>query len=80
MERLMKTPSAQVDGMTLEHPRFGQLYTTAEVAKLLRVDQTTVQGWLRDGLLPGIRLGRLWRVRHADLETFGDVVNKRHGN
>ena len=53
-------------------PLISPFYTTQEVAHLLKVDQTTVQGWIRDGLLRGVRFGRLWRVRHGDLAAFGE--------
>ena len=52
------------------------LYTTGEVAKLLRVSQRTVQVWIRDGMLTAVRYGRLLRVRQADLATFGEVLTK----
>ena len=52
----------------------GQLYTTDEVAQLLRVSQRTVQVWIRDGMLTAVRYGRLLRVRQADLATFGEVL------
>jgi len=52
----------------------GQLYTTSEVATLLRVSQRTVQDWIRAGQLTAVRYGRLLRVREADLATFGEVL------
>jgi excisionase family DNA binding protein len=52
-------------------------YTTKEVAKLLRVSQRAVQQWIRLGVLPAIRYGRLLRVRHADLAAFGEVLPRR---
>jgi excisionase family DNA binding protein len=55
----------------------GTLYTTDDVAKLLRVSQRTVQVWIRDGALPAVRYGRLLRVRQADLQAFGEVLNRR---
>ena len=55
----------------------GTLYTTDEVAKLLRVSQRTVQVWIRDGTLTAVRYGRLLRIRQADLATFGEVLNQR---
>jgi excisionase family DNA binding protein len=58
-------------------PPVGQLYTTDEVATLLRVSQRTVQGWIRDGMLTAVRYGRLLRVRPADLATFGEVLPRR---
>jgi excisionase family DNA binding protein len=57
-------------------PPVGQLYTTDEVAKLLRVSQRTVQVWIRDGMLTAVRYGRLLRVRQADLATFGEVLTR----
>ena len=63
-------------GVTAESP-VGQLYTTDEVATLLRVSQRTVQVWIRDGMLTAVRYGRLLRVRQADLATFGEVLPRR---
>jgi excisionase family DNA binding protein len=57
-------------------PPMGQLYTTDEVAKILRVSQRTVQVWIRDGSLTAVRYGRLLRVRQADLAAFGEVLNQ----
>jgi excisionase family DNA binding protein len=55
-------------------PIVGPLYTTDEVAKLLRVSQRTVQVWIRSGALTAVRYGRLLRVRQADLAAFGEVI------
>jgi excisionase family DNA binding protein len=52
------------------------LYTTDEVAKLLRVSQRTVQVWIRSGELTAVRYGRLLRIRQADLAAFGEVLNR----
>ena len=62
--------------LTTDTPTMGQLYTTDEVAKLLRVSQRTVQVWIRDGMLTAIRYGRLLRIRQADLAAFGEVLNQ----
>ena len=58
-------------------PPVGQLYTTDEVAKLLRVSQRTVQEWIRSGTLTAVRYGRLLRIRQADLAAFGEVLPRR---
>ena len=58
-------------------PIVGQLYTTDEVGKLLRVSQRTVQDWIRSGTLTAVRYGRLLRIRQADLTAFGEVLNAR---
>ena len=55
----------------------GHLYTTDEVAKLLRVSQRTVQDWIRSGTLTAVRYGRLLRIRQTDLAAFGEVLNQR---
>ena len=50
-----------------------RLYTTAEAAAILNVSLRTLQGWVRDGVLPHIRLGeggRLVRIRAQDLTAF----------
>ncbi len=48
-----------------------QLFTTVEVAGILRVNPRTVQGWAEDGLIEAIRLpsGRLRFTREV-LETL----------
>lgn len=48
-----------------------ELMRTAQVAKLLDVDRTTVTRWVRLGLLPAIRLpGGQLRYRRADVEKL----------
>jgi len=54
----------------------GPLYTTQEVAKLLRVAQRTVQDWIKSGDRTAVRYGRLLRIRQADLVAFGQVLNQ----
>jgi excisionase family DNA binding protein len=63
--------------VTADPTTVGPLYTTAEVAKLLRVNQRTVQEWIRAGALPALRYGRVLRIRQADLVTFGEVLPPR---
>ena len=67
-------PSAVV---TAAPPTLGPLYTTGEVAGLLKVSQRTVQDWIRSGTLTAVRYGRLLRIRQADLATFGEVLPRR---
>jgi excisionase family DNA binding protein len=46
------------------------LYTPGEVAELLSVKESTVKSWLRSGLMPGIKIGKFWRVAQEDLEQY----------
>ncbi len=50
-----------------------ELFTVAEAASILGVSRKLVSSWIRQGLLPAIRLGpgqRLLRIRRVDLEAF----------
>jgi excisionase family DNA binding protein len=44
-----------------------EVFTPKEVAKALKLSEKTVLQYLREGRLPGFRVGKHWRVRHSDL-------------
>ena len=44
--------------------------TPEEVAKQLRVPERTIMRWLRDSYLPGVKLGKEWRIDPQELEEF----------
>ena len=44
-----------------------ELLTTREVAKLLRVNASTVYRWRQDGILRGIKVGKTVRFRRAEV-------------
>ena len=45
-----------------------KMLTPEEVAERLAVTPNTVRGWLRDGTLRGVKLGKkVWRIREEDL-------------
>jgi len=46
------------------------MLTVHEVADLLKMRESTVRAWIRDGELRAIKMGRDWRVAVKDLETF----------
>lgn len=46
------------------------LLTVDEVAAQLRVQRATVYEWLKSGSLRGLKAGRVWRIRPADVEAF----------
>lgn len=48
----------------------GDLMTVTEVAEYLRLKPNTVKAWLRDGRLPGTKVGKFWWVRRSDLEAL----------
>jgi excisionase family DNA binding protein len=47
-----------------------ELWDIARVAAYLGVTERTVYNKVRSGELPAVRIGRLWRVRAADLEAW----------
>ena len=60
-----------------EATEVGRVYTTQEVAELLKVTPRTVQEWIRTGKLPAMRYGRVLRIRADDLARFGKAVGRR---
>ena len=52
------------------HQVMEQLLTVAEVADLLRVSTMTVYRLIRSGELPAVRVGRNYRVRRGDLDSY----------
>lgn len=48
-----------------------RMLTPEEVAERLAVTANTVRGWLRDGTLKGVKLGkRVWRIKESDLHLY----------
>ncbi len=50
------------------------LITPEAAAERLSVSANTIRSWLRDGTLPGVKIGkgRIWRIKEKDLEEFID--------
>jgi len=44
--------------------------TTEQVAEILQVHPFTILKFLKDGRLNGIKLGRVYRIKQSDVETF----------
>ena len=47
-----------------------QYQTVKEVADRLKVSEATVRGWIKDGELRAIAIGKGWRVADIDLAAF----------
>lgn len=52
------------------------LLSAEEAAERLGVDRATVWRWCREGRIPCLKIGRLWRVRRGFLE---DLQNDADG-
>lgn len=48
------------------------LYTTQEVADILKMKKGTIQAFIRDKKLPAIKIGTEYRVTEEDLKNFLD--------
>lgn len=44
--------------------------TLREAAELLKVHENTIRNWLKAGELPGKKIGRLWRISAAAVESL----------
>ncbi|MDT3440653.1 MULTISPECIES: helix-turn-helix domain-containing protein [unclassified Pseudofrankia] len=47
-----------------------RLYSVDRVADLLGLHVRTVRGYVRDGRLKAVRIGKQYRIAHEDLEVF----------
>jgi excisionase family DNA binding protein len=47
-----------------------QLYSAEEAAQILGLQVRTVRSYLREGRLPGVRIGKQYRISRGDLEAF----------
>jgi excisionase family DNA binding protein len=46
------------------------LMTVEEVAKYLKVEESTVYTWARQRKVPAIKIGRFWRFRKEDIDKW----------
>lgn len=47
-----------------------ELMTVQETAKYLKVDTETVRRWLREGKIPGSKVGRKWLISKLDIDAM----------
>ena len=70
-------PARKKTAILPEATEIGRVYTTQEVAELLKVTPRTVQDWIKSGKLPAMRYGRVLRIRADDLAKFGQAIGRR---
>ncbi|MEE6177070.1 helix-turn-helix domain-containing protein [Mycobacterium sp. 050134] len=49
------------------------VYSAEQVADILGLHVRTVRGYIRDGRLPGVRMGKQYRITERDLRAFAGV-------
>jgi excisionase family DNA binding protein len=52
-----------------------RLLTPEQTAERLQLSEITIVHWLRAKKLPGVKLGKLWRVKESDLRQFIDALS-----
>ncbi|WP_083869429.1 helix-turn-helix domain-containing protein [Nocardia niigatensis] len=50
------------------------MYSAEQVAAILGLHVRTVRGYVRDGRLPAVRMGKQYRISERDLRAFTGVV------
>jgi excisionase family DNA binding protein len=50
--------------------RVSDLLTVPEAAALLRLKASTIRAWVCQRRIPYVKVGRLVRIRHTDLEAL----------
>ena len=53
------------------------LLNLKEVSRILKINTEVLRRWLRNGKLPGIKVGSDWRVNPADLQPFLEPVSQK---
>ncbi len=56
-----------------EQDAFGgesQFLTTDDVLEYLRINARTVYRLIKNGEIPAVRVGRQWRIRRCDLDSW----------
>ena len=46
------------------------LLNVKQVAQYLQLKESTIYSWAQDGKIPAIKIGRTWRFRRTDLDTW----------
>jgi len=53
--------------------------TVPEAAKILRLKRSTAYEYVRQGIIPSVRVGRFIRIRRDMIENLGVQENKSDG-
>jgi excisionase family DNA binding protein len=46
------------------------LLNVKQVAQYLQLKESTIYSWAQDGKIPAIKIGRTWRFRRTDLDSW----------
>lgn len=57
-----------------------EVLTVEQAADFLQVHRLTVYRYIREGLLPAVRLGKLYRLLARDVEAFLEAMRHHPGD
>lgn len=57
-----------------------EILTVEQAADFLQVHKITVYRYIREGLLPAVKLGKMYRLFRRDVETFLHAMRHRPGD
>jgi excisionase family DNA binding protein len=56
-----------------------EIYTVPEVAKLLKISQSKLYAWAKQGKIPSVKIGKNVRIRESDLIDWLNLQQRRGG-
>jgi excisionase family DNA binding protein len=56
-----------------------EILTVEQAAEYLQVHKMTVYRYIREGMLPAAKLGKLYRLFRRDVESFVDAMKHQPG-
>jgi excisionase family DNA binding protein len=67
-----KKPPQSERGASFDQPTLERLFDAHEVAEQCRVSEKSLHKWAREGRIPAVKFGRLWRFRKSAIDEFLD--------
>ena len=67
-----KKPPQSERSSRQEEPRLERLFDAHEVAEQCKVSEKSLHKWAREGRIPAVKFGRLWRFRKSAIDEFLD--------
>ena len=61
--------------MTLKEPKNPKYYTMDEIVEFYGLSRSTVRYWLKNGSIPGIMVGKSWRIPREEFDDWLDYKN-----
>jgi len=56
-----------------------ELLTLVELAAYLKIAERTAYGWVKEGKVPGFKVGKAWRFDRADIDLWLDEQKRKQG-